>query len=104
MDKIAVARPEDGKGAVALPATLDAGLASPLRDALARDCRTLPGLEIDGSAVESIATPGIQILVAAGLTFDSEGRPFRITQPSTPLKSAFADLGLRSVLERWSVE
>ena len=54
--------------------------------------------------VESIATPGIQILVAAGLTFDSEGRPFRITQPSAPLKSAFADLGLRSALERWSVE
>lgn len=103
MDKIAVARTQGGKGALTLPVTLDAGLALPLRNALARDCRDLPGLEIDGSAVELIATPGIQILVAAGLTFDREGRPFQITQPSSPLKNAFADLGLRSALERWSV-
>lgn len=104
MQEIPVAKTPEGGGALALPATLDAGLVLPLRNALAQDCKELAGVEIDGAEVEWIGTPSIQILVAAGLTFDSEGRPFRITGASDALKQAFADLGLLSALERWSVE
>ena len=104
MQEIPVAKTADGAGAMTLPAALDAGLVLPLRNALAQDCKELIGVEIDAGEVEWIGTPSVQVLVAAGLTFDSEGRPFRITNASEPLKQAFSDLGLLSALERWSVE
>lgn len=80
-----------------LPATLDLGTAEPVCRALL----ALPGdrpMILDGSAVESAGTPGLQVLVAAARMTAARGGTFRLADPSPALAAALADLGLADAL------
>ena len=60
------------------------------------------GLEIDAVDVDTITTPCIQIIVAAGLTVEERSQTFSIVNATPTCHAAFEDLGLASEFERWS--
>jgi len=58
-------------------------------------------LVIDGSDVERVSTPCIEVLVAASSAFGEGGRNFVLDQPSPPLCDALEALGLADRIELW---
>jgi chemotaxis protein CheX len=58
-------------------------------------------LDVNASEVERVATPCIEVLVAAAAAFKDSGREFQISQPSSSLCDAFEALGLADRLEMW---
>jgi chemotaxis protein CheX len=83
---------------VTLAPTLDAQAAEDLLGQL-RD-RVLAGLPVAvaGAAVERVATPALQVLVAAAREAKGRRVPFRLTSPSDCLADAIASLGLQAEL------
>lgn len=83
-----------------LPAALDLGAAQELlqrlRDGLA-DGAPAGGLVLDGSAVERISVPCLQVLAAARRAAGNAAA-FRIVGASAALVAAVADLGLSAAL------
>lgn len=83
-----------------LPAALDLSAAQDLlqrlRDGLA-DGPPAGGLVLDGSEVERISVPCLQVLVAARRAAGDEAA-FRIVGASAALLAAVADLGLSAAL------
>ena len=83
-----------------LPAALDLGAAQDLlqrlRDGLA-DGAPPGGLVLDGSEVERIAVPCLQVLAAARRAA-GDGAALRIVGASEALVAAVADLGFSAVL------
>lgn len=76
-----------------LPATLDLAAAEPLARAL--EAQLAAGaLQIDGSAVERVATPCLQVLAATAVSARRRGQAFTVRRPSDVLQAAIADLGL----------
>lgn len=57
---------------------------------------------LDGSAVETLQTPAIQVLVCLGKALSARSIPFEIAAPSSALRTAFAELGLADHLREWS--
>jgi len=52
---------------------------------------------LDGSRVERISTPCIQILIAALKSAEARGTRFRLSNPSNVLAEALVDLGLEQI-------
>lgn len=67
-------------------------------------CRTLAGqltegaIILDGSAVENISTPCLQVLAAAATAARDHDHQFRLLRPSTVLRAAITDLGLHAAI------
>lgn len=55
----------------------------------------------DGSNVERIGTPAVQVLLAGARFFAVEGQTLTIRQPSADLTEALDDLGLWDEFQRW---
>lgn len=81
-------------GAVRLPARLDLAVAAPLRQALRDLLDTNTRVSIDAAAVERVATPCVQVLMAAAREARARGVGFAIGQPSPAFAEALADLGI----------
>jgi|SRR5690348_10680053 len=83
---------------LALPPMLDAQAAEDLLAQL-RD-RVLAGLPVvvTGATVERVATPALQVLVAAARDARARRVPFRLATPSDCLADAIASLGLQAEL------
>jgi chemotaxis protein CheX len=79
-----------------LPAALDLGAAQDLLQQL-RDGLADGGLVLDGSEVERISVPCLQVLVAARRAA-GDAAAFRIVDASAALMAAVADLGLSAAL------
>lgn len=75
-----------------LPPRLDLPAAGPL----ATELRDLMGgpLEIDGSDVTHVGTPGVQVLIAAAKSWQAAGHDLVIADPSDALVDQIAVLGL----------
>jgi len=58
-------------------------------------------LLINGAEVERVATPCIEVLVAAATAFDESGRSFKMAEPSPPLCDSFEAVGLADRIELW---
>jgi len=58
-------------------------------------------LLVDGSEVERVSTPCIEVLVAAAAAFGEGGRSFEISEPSPPLCESFEAVGLADRIELW---
>ena len=58
-------------------------------------------LLINGDEVERVATPCIEVLVAAAAAFDEMGRSFKIAEPSPSLCDSFEAVGLADRIELW---
>ena len=65
------------------------------------DCIKNGSVLIDGSDVERIATPCVQLILAAARDCEAAGSPFRILNISEAFKAALVDLGLQPEFNRW---
>ncbi len=86
--------PAPRTAAMRLPASLDTGAAQELLDGL-RTGLADGALVLDGSAVERVSVPCLQILAAAAR---EGGAALRIAGPSPALAAAIADLGLADAI------
>ncbi len=84
-----------------LPASLDLGNAQDWKERLMAALTLNPVLKLDGSETTHVATPGIQILLAAAQSAKSKGGKVVLMNPSSALEAAFEDLGLAHVLSEW---
>ncbi|WP_439598646.1 STAS domain-containing protein [Falsiroseomonas sp.] len=80
-----------------LPASLDLTQAEPLCQAL-RERLQDSALCLEGSAVERVSTPCLQLLAAAHASARARGIPFRLHGASAVLVAAIADLGLSTAI------
>ena len=87
---------------IKLGPVLDLMAATTLKDELLDLAAISNGLIVNAADVEVVATPCVQVLVAAGQTVEERGQKFSIDETPPIMLSAFKDLGLASVLERWS--
>lgn len=82
-----------GGAALALSPSLDLteaeGLCQALRQGLLQG-----GLVLDGSAVERVSTPCLQVLAAAAASAAASGAVFRLCHASSALSTAISQLGL----------
>ncbi|MFZ1110690.1 MAG: STAS domain-containing protein [Rhodomicrobium sp.] len=86
---------------IKLPANLDMRSAQDLKDRLAAALASNPVLRLDGSETTHVATPGVQLLLAASQTAKSDGGKIVLTNGSAALEAAFQDLGLGNELAEW---
>ncbi len=93
---------DDNASAFVLPGVLDIGAASSLKEGLIEVGSASDRFTVDGSTVERVSTPVVQIFLAAARDFTAEGRSFHLRDASQVLVSAFEDLGLAEDLKRWS--
>jgi anti-anti-sigma regulatory factor len=84
-----------------LPAQLDLGALSSLKEELEAAAASENTLLVEGGMVERVGTPAIQLLLAAARAFSGEGRGFELTNPSQTLSSALADLGVPLNFPEW---
>ncbi|MEL7028409.1 MAG: STAS domain-containing protein [Pseudomonadota bacterium] len=87
-----------GSDPVILPSALDLNAAVAAHRDLASRLQADGLIEVDGSQVTRPATPGLQVLLAAARTARAKKQPFRLTDPSTELLEALADLDLSSLV------
>jgi anti-anti-sigma regulatory factor len=87
---------------IKLPAQLEMAALPAIKEELAAAATSAATLLIDGSAVERVGTPAIQLLLAAAKAFSGEGRRFALEAPSQTLSSALDDLGLGVDAGQWS--
>lgn len=72
-----------------LPPVLDFAAAEGFQASLIEKLHAAPALQLDASAVETLTTPCIQLILAA-----AKSHHLRIGNPSTAFSSSFSDLGL----------
>ncbi len=84
-----------------LPASLDMVSAQDWKERLMAALTLNPVLKLDGSETTHVATPGLQILLAAAQSAKSKGGKLVLMNPSQALEAAFADLGLAHALNEW---
>jgi anti-anti-sigma factor len=82
---------------------LDLATAQLLKDAILEHIRSNEVIKLDGSDVKRITTPCVQVLLAANRMVSAEGGEFFLSNPSEAITATFADLGLQSELNKWSV-
>ena len=84
---------------VPLPAVVDLPQASVLKAQLEQALASGRGLAIDGSAVQRISSPCLQVLVAGTNAFAKAGGPhMAIVNPSAAFLETVSTLGLKDVL------
>ena len=87
------------KGGVSLPAVVDLPHASVLKAQLEQALASGRGIAIDGSAVQRISSPCLQVLVAGMNTFAKAGGPhMAIVNPSAAFLETVSTLGLKDAL------
>lgn len=87
---------------ITLPQQLDMAALAHLKEELISAGTSTSNIVVDGSEVEQVGTPAIQLILAAARLFASEGRPFALQAPSPALLTAFADLGLTAEAREWN--
>ncbi|MBV9076935.1 MAG: anti-sigma factor antagonist [Methylobacteriaceae bacterium] len=85
-----------GATTFALPPVLDLNAASPLRD----DLLALRGhpLTLDASAVDRIGALCLQVILAARASWEADGQPFAVAEPSSKFAECVSLLGASSLL------
>ncbi|MEH6476535.1 MAG: STAS domain-containing protein [Sneathiella sp.] len=86
---------------VPLPHILNLSVAEELREKFLQHLPLGTDLELDASQVETITTPCIQVIVAAGISIEDVGNKLTIHNPSTAFSDAFSDLGLTEYFDNW---
>lgn len=86
---------------IKLPANLDMRSVQDLKDRLIAALASNPVLLLDGAETEHVATPGVQLLLAASRTAKADGGQIALANRSAALEAAFQDLGLANELAEW---
>lgn len=86
-----------------LPATVGIGEAEALHGDLVARLAAGGTILVDGSSVERITTPAIQVMLACArtCTTDGDGVRFAISAASDSMRDAFRLLGLEAELDGW---
>jgi len=86
-----------------LPATVGIGEAEALHADLVARVTAREPIVVDGSSVERITTPAIQVMLACARVGPSEGDSvrFAISAASNSMRDAFRLLGLEAELDGW---
>ncbi len=92
----------DTEANIILPEILNLGVAEELREEFVATIAPQSDLTIDAGKVETITTPCLQVLIAAGHFVEQDGGSVRIANPTSPFTQAFQDLGLNSIFDKWS--
>lgn len=75
-------------------------------EAILGDLRNIPlgaeGVAVDAGTVDSITTPGVQLILALNKSVAQMGGKMKITQPSAVFSQTFQALGLGEQLSEWS--
>ena len=95
------AAPRQRAKALTLPAILDIGNAQELQDSLAGALERSPVLRLNGSKINQVSTPGVQVLLAASQSALAGGGKLILASPSPALQEAFESLGLPNQLSEW---
>jgi chemotaxis protein CheX len=77
-----------------LPKALDLRAASPLANSLLSSRGG--AMRLDASQVETVGAQCLQVILSARQTWERDGVPLTIVNPTTALLSAFADAGLNT--------
>jgi len=85
-----------------LPVSLDIGTAQGLKESLLSALAMSPAVRLDGSETRHVATPGVQVLLAASQSAKSTGGRIVLTASSPALETALADLGLTETFTEWT--
>lgn len=101
-----VATDSGGDDRIILPATLTIDTVETLTAELADKVKGEAGqvLALDASALESITTPGVQLLVSVHKTLSDAGGQLRITGGGELLQAVFAQIGLGPLYAMWAGE
>lgn len=83
-----------------LPSSLDLVGAESLCRELRAKILSVEPIVLDGSRVQRVSTPGLQILVAALKSAESRGLSLTLNSLSNVLTEALADLGLERLFAR----
>lgn len=84
-----------------LPRELDLLAAENLKEKMLDFLLQDGDLVLEGSEVERISTPCIEVLYAAGVAFDEVGRKFQVDNPSLYFNDALTTLGLDDHFQCW---
>jgi chemotaxis protein CheX len=85
-------------GQMTLPAVVDLPFAATLKAQLVEGLAAGNGMSIDGSGVQRISSPCLQVLVAGMNAFAVSGVPLAIVDPSPAFVETVSTLGLRDAL------
>jgi len=89
---------------ITLPSSLDIVVSGDLKEALLYARSMNKKLVLDGSEVDQLSTPAIQLVIAVEQSLTADGIEAVLLNPSAEFASAFDDLGLFSSLMKWKVE
>ena len=84
----------DAQHTITLEAVCDISAAEALLDKAKEAFSSAGGLAFNGAKVERITTPCIQIILSACKAAKAQGSNCSVAEPSDPMRTAFADLGL----------
>lgn len=87
-----------------LPNILNLSVAEDLREIFIESVSTDSDLLINAENVETITTPCMQVLIAAGRTLEEKDHKLQIHSPSPAFIAAFNDLGFNEFIEKWSIK
>ena len=87
---------------ITLEPFLDIILVDGLRTRLVEAIEKTGKLALDGSKVERITTPCIQLFIAADQELSQNGEGLKLLQASDAMVSALKDMGLEETYQRWS--
>ncbi len=100
--KSAASKPAAAVEATTLPAKMDIATTSAcktlLQEALSQGQDTVV---LDGSAVERVTTPGMQMLLSLARAAEDSQKKVQLMEPSAALCEALTDIGLGSMMEEW---
>ena len=88
---------------LSLPQVLDLTVVHALKENLLDRVTNAPSLVIDASEVEKIGSAAIQLLHAASVSMQGQGKPVSVKEPSSAFVQGFKDIGFGADLENWSV-
>ena len=88
----------DLTGCLILPAVADLPFAATLKAQIVEGLAVGKSMSIDGSGVQRISSPCLQVLVAGMNAFTASGAPFVIVGPSSALLETITTLGLSNAL------
>ena len=100
--KLSLAADRDLASVIKLGSVMDLSMAAALKSDILEVIDAANGMGVDAAEVESLTTPCVQVLVAAGLAMEQRDQDFFIDNATPAVRAAFVDLGLGSNFERWS--
>ena len=91
----------DAARVVELPARIGVAEAESLHESLRTALQDGVDVRLDGSGVERMTTPGVQVMLVAARAQAKAKRRFVVAAPSEAMNQAFAELGLAAEYQAW---